>query len=434
MQTFIILWVGQIASAIGSSMTYFALTLWVWQQTESATAIALILFFYQLPQIAISLFSGILVDRVSRKHLLILSDTGSACCTLSVGILAAFGMLQLWHIYLIAAIIGCFGNVQALTYSTTVPLIVPPQHHARASSMGAMVGYGAGILAPALAGILYPTIGLLGITLIDMGTFGMAILALFPIQIPQIDRKNENPDVQAQRNKWRDLTFGFRYIASNPSLLAMVIAMSAFAFLHQMGETLYQPMILARTGGDTRILGIVVAASGMGGVAGAIAFGIWGGFKRRVFGLLFGFIGTGLSKLLLGLGQLPVIWGVAQFGSSFHSPLIFSSYMAVWYAKVAPELQGRVLAADYLIGLAIGSSASLSAGLLADRVFEPIVLSKNWFSSLFHPLVGATTGSGISLLYVLNALCLVFLGIGSFAIHRLRNADTIMPDDEAFGQ
>jgi MFS transporter, DHA3 family, macrolide efflux protein len=56
-RTFIILWLGQIASSIGSSMTYFALTLWVWQQTKSATAIALILVFYQLPQIAISLVS-----------------------------------------------------------------------------------------------------------------------------------------------------------------------------------------------------------------------------------------------------------------------------------------------------------------------------------------------------------------------------------------
>lgn len=175
MHTFIILWLGQLVSSIGSSMTYFSLSLWVWKKTESATAIALILVFYQLPQIAISLFSGILVDRVSRKSLLILSDTASACCTISVGILAAFQILQLWHIYLIAAIIGCFGNIQSLTYSTLIPLIAPKQHHTRSTSLGTVVGYAAGILSPALAGVLYPRIKLLGITVIDMLMFAIAI-------------------------------------------------------------------------------------------------------------------------------------------------------------------------------------------------------------------------------------------------------------------
>ncbi|NET10235.1 MAG: MFS transporter, partial [Symploca sp. SIO2B6] len=139
MRTFFILWLGQLVSSIGSSMTYFALTLWVWQQIQSATAIALILVFYQLPQVAISPFSGILADRVPRKPLLILSDSGAACCTISVGVLAAFNVLQLWHIYLIAAIIGCFGNIQSLTYSTLVPMLVPQQQHTRANSMGTMV-------------------------------------------------------------------------------------------------------------------------------------------------------------------------------------------------------------------------------------------------------------------------------------------------------
>lgn len=141
-------------------MTYFSLTLWVWQKAESATAIALILFFYQLPQIAIALFSGILVDRVSRKRLLVLSDTASACCTLSVGLLAITQALQIWHLYLIATILGCFGHLQTLTYTTTVPILVPPQHHVRATSMGAIAGYGTVIVAPAIAGVLYPQIGL----------------------------------------------------------------------------------------------------------------------------------------------------------------------------------------------------------------------------------------------------------------------------------
>lgn len=409
-------------------MTYFALTLWVWQQTQSATAIALILVFYQLPQIAIALFSGILVDRVPRKHLLIFSDTGAACCTISVGILSATQTLQLWHLYLIAAIIGCFGNIQSLTYSTTVPLIVPEQNHTRAVSMGAIVNYGAGILAPALAGTLYPQIGLLGITLIDLGTFAIAILTLLIVPIPQTVReaKNENGELEPKetakgKKLWQEATFGFRYIASQPSLLAMVVALSAFAFLNQMSETLYQPLILARTGGNTQVLGTVVAAGGVGGVIGAIGLSLWSGFRHHIFGILYGFIGTGLSKFLLGISQLPVVWALAQFGSSLHNPLIFSSYMAVWYAKVAPDIQGRVFATDYLIGLAIEVSASLAAGFLADRIFEPLMQSGTWISSLLQPIVGTGDGSGIAVLYTITSVCMVLLGVVSFTIRPLRS-------------
>jgi len=436
MRTFIILWLGQLASSIGSSMTYFALTLWIWQQTQSATAIALILVFYQLPQVAISVLSGILVDRVSRKYLLIVSDTASACCTFSVGILAATQVLQTWHIYFIAAIIGCFGNIQALTYSTMIPLLVSKQHHTRASSMGAMVGYAAGILSPAFAGVLYPKIGLLGITAIDMGTFAIAIFTLLIVPIPQtlrveIDKSPEvKTEVKTGKRIWQEATFGLRYIASQRSLFAMVIAMSSFAFLNQISETLYQPMILARTDDNSQILGTVVAASGVGGVVGGIFLSIWGGFHRRIFGMLFGFIGAGLSNLGLGIG-LPVIWAIARFAASLHSPLIFSSYMAVWYAKVAPDLQGRVFAADYLIGLVIESTASLTAGLLADQVFEPAMRSGGWFFSLLTPLIGAGAGSGIALLYILNSCCMVVVGIGSFKVRRLRDAEALMPDYEA---
>lgn len=410
-------------------MTYFALTLWVWQQTESATAIALILFFYQLPQIVVSLLSGILVDRVSRKHLLILSDIASAGCTISVGILAAFQVLQLWHIYLIAAVIGCFGNLQSLTYSTLVPLIVPEQHYTRASSLGGMVAYAAGIFSPAFAGVLYPTVGLLGITAIDMGTFAIALFTLLPLPIPHVgsdpDKQDTGDEVGRGLKLWRDTTLGFRYLASQPSLRAMVIIMSSFAFLNQISEVLYQPLILAKTGNNTQILGFVVAMSGMGGVVGAIALSLWGGFRRRVLGMVVGFIGIGLSNLVLGMGQGAELWAIARFGASLFSPLTFSSYTAIWYAKVAPTLQGRVFAADYLIGIVIEASAGLSAGLLADQVFEPALQPGGSLSRLMGGLFGVGAGAGISLLYVLCSLAIVLIGTIGFWLPRLHQVEEL---------
>lgn len=414
-RTFIILWLGQFASAIGSSMTYFALTLWVWPQMQSATAIALILFFYQLPQIAIALFSGILVDRVSRKQLLLLSDTASACCTLAVGVLAVTQTLQVWHLYVIAAIIGCFGHIQTLTYITTVPLLVPPQHHVRATSMGAIAGYGTGTFAPALAGVLYPWMGLFGITVIDMVTFAIAALTLLLTAIPSVNQASDSSELTSAKNKeetiWREITFGFRYIGAHPNLRAMVMLISTFAFLHQIGETLYQPMILARTNGNAQILGTVVAASGVGGVIGSALLAAGGGFRNRILGMMVGMLGVGVSKLMLGLGQQPVLWTSARLGASLSEPIVFSTYTAWWYVKVPPALQGRVFAADHLVGLVIGASASLLAGPLADQVFEPAMQSEWGLATLFNAGLGVETGAGMALLYVLTAVGLLLVGM-----------------------
>ncbi|MEO0538919.1 MAG: MFS transporter [Cyanobacteria bacterium P01_A01_bin.123] len=429
MRIFIILWLGQLASAIGSHMTYFALTLWVWQKTESATAIALILFFYQLPQIAIALFSGILVDRVSRKQLLILSDTASACCTLSVGLLATMQALQIWHLYLIAAIIGCFGHIQTLTYTTTVPLLVPPQHHVRATSMGAIAGYSTNIFAPALAGLLYPWIGLLGITVIDLVTFAMAIVGLLLVSVPSVNRASYDHEQASAENGaekclWQDITFGFRYIRAHPKLRAMVVVLSTFVFLDQVGEILYQPMILAQTNGNAQMVGMVAAASGVGGVIGGAILAVGGGFRDRIVGIWVGMLGVGISKLIFGLGRHLIPWMGARLGASLSEPLIFSSYTAVWYAEVPPALQGRVFAADHLIGLVIGAAASLIAGPLADYVFEPALQPTGYLAPILGMVLGTGDGTGMALLYVLTAGGLLLVSAMCKTLHSSRHPDT----------
>ena len=405
MRTFILLWLGQIASSVGSHMTYFALTLWVWQQTESATAVALILFFYQLPQIAIALFSGLLIDRVSRKTLLVLSDTGSACCTISVGILAITQTLEVWQLYVIAAVIGSFGHIQSLTYTTIIPMLVPPEHHVQATGLGAMGGYSTSIFAPALAGVLYPLIGLFGITAIDMGTFAIAVLTLLLISIP-----NNNPadavskTTDADTSLWQTITFGFRYIFNHLQLRAMMIIFSCFVFLDQITETIYQPMILARTGSNTQLLGTVVATTGVGGLIGGAILTATGGFRDPKQSLLVGMLSVGFGKLIFGLGQGSVVWTSARLSASISEPMIFSTYTACWYAIVPVHIQGRAFAADHLIGLSVGALASLVAGPLADYVFEPVAQLIN-IDSVFNP------GAGMTLLYCLTALGIFAVGI-----------------------
>ena len=428
MRTFTILWLGQMVSTIGSYMTVFALMIWVWQLTGSATTLALVSFFSQLPRIFVTPIAGIIVDRVVRKHLMVLGDVVALLCTLAIGILYLFHSLQVWHLYGAVAIYGCFGQIQTLAYSASIAMLVPQAQYTRAESMVAAVNYGGAIFSPILAGSLYPIIGLKGIILIDLITFIAAFVTLLISPIPQ-PVQLEHSDTSAPTT-WQQLTFGFRYIFSKPGLVAMVIAFSLFALPSDISKALYSPLIVARSGGNAQILGSVTTAAGIGGVVGAVLLGIWGGFKQRVHGMLLGFAGTGFFKIMLGLGQTPVVWMVTHFCATLPVPLFYSSTNSIWYAKVPPNLQGRVLAADQMIGLIIGAIAPLIAGPLADYVFEPAMQPQGVLAPFLGSVFGTGKGTGIAVLYVITSIWMLMVGIGGYAFRTLRDVEQLLPDHE----
>ena len=98
MRTFTIIWLGQMISTIGSRMTVFALTLWAWNVTGSATALALIGFFFLAPSVAIAPFAGVIDDRSSRKQLMMLRDTVIGLSTFVILLLYVASNLLMWHL------------------------------------------------------------------------------------------------------------------------------------------------------------------------------------------------------------------------------------------------------------------------------------------------------------------------------------------------
>jgi MFS transporter, DHA3 family, macrolide efflux protein len=426
MRIFTILWSGQMVSAIGTEMTQFALTIWIWQQTQTTTAIALLSFFFLLPQIAISLLAGIIIDRYNRQKLMIFSDVCVGACTLTIGLLYSIDLLQIWHLYGLAVIYGCCGQLQGLAFSASISAIVDRKHYSRVSSMRMLIMYGGAIISPALVGSLYPTIGLMGIIAIDLATFIIGISTVLMVRIPPV--QSSPSDRGDGKTIWQQLFWGIDYICARPSLVAITTIFCLFLFAYHTTETLYPPMILARTGSNAQILSTVAISAGIGGVVGAVVLSIVGGVPRQIQGMLIAFIGVGLGSLVLGLGQNQAVWMVAQFFAACCIPLAYSSTDAIWYTKVEPAVQGRVLAAAHTIGSIFGAVASVIAGVLADRVFEPLMSSGNSIALALAPLFGTSKGSGIALLLTISAIAMVSIGIGGNAFPNLRNAETLLPD------
>src|SRR5512145_1337345 len=173
MFAFTLVWIGQTISLLGSAMTGFALTIWAYQLTGSATALALVGFCYTVPLLILSPVAGAIVDRSNRKLMMMLSDLVAGLGTVAILLLYATGSLQIWHLYVVAAIEGAFQTFQWPAYSAAITLMVDKKHYARTSAMNELAGNSSGIFAPMLAGAiigLFAPNGVLIILIFDVIT------------------------------------------------------------------------------------------------------------------------------------------------------------------------------------------------------------------------------------------------------------------------
>ena len=427
MRGFTIIWFGQLISLLGTGMTRFALTIWAYQETGSATTLALVAFFSFGPVVLLSPVAGALVDRWNRKVVVMISDLAAGTTTILLLLLYTTGNLQIWHLYVMGALAGAFESFQFPAFSAAMTMMLRKEQYGRANGMMSVAEAASSIIAPLLAGLLLTIIGIGGVMTIDVITFVFAVTAVLITYIPQ----PEATDVgrQARSSLWRESLFGFHYIWARPSLLGMQMMFFLANLFGGYSAVLLVPLILARTGNNELILGTVQSAFGIGGLVGGIALSVWGGPKTKVHGVLLGMVGNFLlGSLVLGIGRTLSFWLVGAFFTMFFIPVLNGSNQAIWQAKVAPDVQGRVFATRRLIAQITAPLAMLTAGPLVDRLFEPAMQAGSRWAGLFGWLVGVGPGAGMGLLFVITSLIGAFAALLGYTIPAVRNIETILPD------
>src|SRR5574341_931495 len=208
MVAFVVVWAGQIISVLATQMTHFALTIWAYEKTGRATALGLMSVFSVTPLLIMSPFAGAMVDRYNRKLMMMVSDLGAGLATVSILLLQANGILEVWHLYAASAVTGLFQAYQWPAYSAAISLMVPKEHYGRANCMMSLVETGPWVLAPLLSAGLLGVILLLGILLIDVVTFVVAVGALMIVHVPQPPTPSEEHAARAALLK--EATYGIR--------------------------------------------------------------------------------------------------------------------------------------------------------------------------------------------------------------------------------
>lgn len=427
---FFVVWVGQLFSLTGIAMTNFVLGIWAWQVTGQATALALVGFFNLGPMILFSPIAGVLVDRLSRKLTMMASDFAAGLVALVLLLLFLKGNLQIWHLYALGAFSGIAQAFQFPAYSAAISTMVTKEHYARASGMLSLAQSSSQVVAPLLGAVLLTSFDLSLILIIEILTILVAIGTLLAARIPPLVKTPSEKKVRP--NLWKEAIFGFHYIFQRPSLLGLQLIFFALNFIASFALILRAPMVLALTNNDSVTLGTVQSAAGIGGLTGGSLLAIWGGPKRKIKGVLLGMILVGIVGIsLMGIGRNFYLWIASSFFFLFLLPIVNGCSQAIWQSKIPHDIQGRVFATRVLIAQLSIPLAMITAGPLADKVFEPALMPGGALVSIFGPLVGVGLGSGMSLMFFFAGLLTSCVGAIGFLFPSIREVERLLPDFKA---
>lgn len=432
MRGFALLWSGQIVSALGTSLTAFAITIWAFQETGQATTLALVGLFTFGPSVVVGPLAGALVDRWNRRLVTALSDLAAAIATAVLFVLHASGTLEVWHLYALGAWSGVFASFQWPATSAWISLLVPKEQYGRTSGLMSLVESVPLMVAPFLAALILASTGLGAVLIIDMVTCALAVLSLAFIQVPRGQTDGQRTPV-----KWRlgdELGFGFKYIASRRGLLGLMLMLAAVNLVSGMYGVMSSATVLARTGNDAVALGSVQSLAGVGGLIGGLLMGVWGGPRVKVRGLFVSLVLAGLvGSTVFAVSRAVPGMMVGALIFLFCMPILNGCSQAVWQRKVAPEVQGKVFAARRVLAQALYPVSLLVAGPLADRVLEPAMRSPeaSRLAATFGPLVGVGPGAGMALLMLVAGFLLAATALVGILNPRVRRVESELSDHDA---
>ena len=427
MRSFLIIWLGQVISIVGSSLTSFGLAVWIFDQTGQATPFALTVLFGSLPRVLLAPFAGVAADRWNRRRIMILSDTGAAVVTLGALLLLTRGDLAVWHIYAIATVGSILGAFQDPAYSASVIMLVPKEQLGRANGLLQMGEALSMLIAPLLAGALFGLIGLRGIVFIDLATFFFAVGALLLVAIPQPKTRPEHNATNTVETRWSQLTFGWHYLRARQGLFGLLLFFALVNFLLNFAVVLLGPLVLSFS--NATGYGIVQSVGGVGMLVGSIAMSAWGGPQRRMPAVISFIFMAACGLLAASLVPSVAVIAAGFFLLLFSVPFGSGTSAAIFQVKIDPDVQGRVFSMRTMISRSMMPLAFLLAGPLADRVFEPLMQSDGALGrSLAGSLLGSGPGRGIGLLFALAGLILMICTLLVWANPRIRNLEDELPD------
>jgi len=425
MRAFSVVWIGQAVSLLGSSMSGFALGVWVFLETGSAVGFTLTLLLNMLPKALLAPVAGVLADRHDRRWIMILTDLGAGLATAIAAILFVTGKLTAGHVYALTAWNAAASALQAPAFGAAVTQLVPKEQFGRANGMVQLGEAVAQIGAPVLAGAMLGPFGLAGVLLTDLATFLFAVSTLLWARFPPVPAAQREETIE-HANWASQVGEAVRYLRARRGLAGLLTTFALVNLFVGVAEAILTPMVLHFT--TPKVLGLIMTVGGLGMLIGSLIFTATGGGARKSFALFGAYTLLSIGVILAGLKPSAELVGVAVFLAFFALPTVMGASQTILQAKVAPAIQGRVFGLRIALNtLAFAVAYSLS-GWLADHIFEPFMTSGSWLAELVGRVIGFGPGRGMGLLFILTGVLATITALSGLVSPRMRRVELELPD------
>ena len=421
LRDFYILWSTQSLSQLGSALTEFALTLWLYEKTGSALSTAALMICTYAPYVVMSILAGAITDKFDKKKTMLVCDVLAALGTVLVFVLYRTDLLTMWHLYAINALSGLMNTVQQPASEVAYTLIVPKEYYQKTSGYQSLSRSLVSIGSPLIASMLYGLAGLNLVVAADLVTFAAAFIALaFFITLPDVsgeEMKEENVLKLAKE--------GLRFLKDNPLALNVILFMSGVNFIASAFDAVLPAMILPNPRGGNNVLGVVTSCSGVAMIFGSLLVTVMPKPKDRVrviyLTMLFS---LGTENFFLAFSRNPVVWCIGQVLGWIFVPVMGANQNVIMRNSIPVELQGRVYACRNTMQFFTIPLGLLFGGFMVDQICEPF-MAANLSNSFLTALFGSGKGSGAALMmFILGVAGAVWCLLSGRKLKRYRYIDS----------
>lgn len=402
LKTFLILWSTQSLSQLGSAMTGFALTLWLYEKTGSALQTALLAVCSYAPYVVMSIFAGALSDRWDKKKVMLVCDTLAACSTIIVLALLKAEALRPVHMYLLNAVNGLMNTVQQPAGDVAMTMITPEKHYQKTSGMRSFSNSLVTILNPVLATALFAFAGMEIVIYTDLTTFGIAFLALlFGVKFPVMEKEEEKEKEPFSVS----VRAGLACLREHELVLVLILFLAGVNFVASAFDATLPALILPRANGGETVLGIVTSCAGIAMLIGSLIVTFLPAPQNRIrviyLTMLFS---LGTENFLLAFTEEPVLWCMGQIIGWILVPVMNANLDVIVRTTIPVEKQGRVYSCRNTlqfftipIGLSVG-------GFMVDKICEPVMAQMPADGALTF-FFGSGKGAGAAMMmFILGVL------------------------------
>ena len=410
---FIVLWIGELISAIGSGLTSFGLGIYVYEVTGKVSAMTIITLLAFLPGLLLRPIAGVIADRYDRRLLMILGDSLSALGLVYILICMINGEAQLCQICIGVTISSVFGTLLEPAYNSTITDLLTEDQYAKASGLVQIAGSSKFLISPMIAGGLLVAFDIKLLLIIDIFTFFITVASTFVVRKSIGTKeyvKKENTSILTEFKE------GWKAISQKKGILFLVVLSSVITFFLAFIETLSMPMSLAFMSSSKFGVCETICATGM--LVSSLLIGIKPIKKNYSKILSISLFLNGIFMALFGLRESVIL--LCIFGFLFFATLPYAntSIDVLIRSNIENELQGRAWGLIGFISQLGYILAYCTLGPLSDKIFTPLLVKGGALADSVGRIIGVGPGRGIGLLIVIGG---IFVSITSVVLYRVKS-------------